>query len=197
MVICNPPNSPDEGMTMTAGRLEPLVPPENFAVVEGGIYRSALPIPANFGFLETLGLRSVVYLCHEPYPSSNCEFLASRGIRLFQFGIQGGKEPSAIMREHAITRGLKVLLDVRNHPVLVHCKRGKHRTGCLVGCFRKLQSWCISSVFEEYQMYAAAKVRPSDLMFINGFDVSVMGLYILAIMYRFHCCNSHSRRLKF
>ncbi|KAG9450936.1 hypothetical protein H6P81_010901 [Aristolochia fimbriata] len=32
-------------------------------------------------------------------------------------------------------------LDVRNHPLLIHCKRGKHQTGSLVGCLRKLQNF--------------------------------------------------------
>lgn len=29
--------------------------------------------------------------------------------------------------------------DARNHPLLIHCNKGKHRTGCLVGCFRKVR----------------------------------------------------------
>lgn len=39
---------------------ELLVPPPNFAMVDKGIYRSGFPSPANFGFLETLNLRSIV-----------------------------------------------------------------------------------------------------------------------------------------
>jgi hypothetical protein len=31
------------------------------------------------------------YLCPEPYPEANLEFLRARGIRLFQFGIDGSK----------------------------------------------------------------------------------------------------------
>lgn len=95
-----------------------------------------------------------------------------------------------------------LLTDVRNHPVLIHCKRGKvcniyllccslnskvrvpylnytsflsifqHRTGCLVGCLRKLQKWCLTSVFDEYQRFAAAKARVSDQRFMELFDAS-------------------------
>jgi len=39
----------------------------------------------------------------------------------------------------------------------------QHRTGCVVGCLRKLQSWCLSSVFEEYKQFAGAKSRTTDL----------------------------------
>ncbi|ONI06615.1 hypothetical protein PRUPE_5G070300 [Prunus persica] len=32
----------------------------------------------------------------------------------------------------------------------------------LVGCLRKLQRWCLTSVFDEYQRFAAAKARVAD-----------------------------------
>ncbi|XP_030527880.1 tyrosine-protein phosphatase DSP1-like [Rhodamnia argentea] len=55
------------------------------------------------------------------------------------------QEPFVYIPEEKVCEALKVLLDVRNHPVLIHCKRGKYHTGCLVGCLRKLQRWCLSS----------------------------------------------------
>ncbi|ONK77187.1 uncharacterized protein A4U43_C02F3990 [Asparagus officinalis] len=172
------------------------MPPANFGMVTWGIYRSGFPSSENFGFLKTIGLRSIVYLCPEPYPRPNAEFLESQGIRLFQFGIEGTKEPLAKIPRDAIMGALKLLLDVRNHPVLIHCKKGKHRTGCLVGCLRKLQNWCMTSVFEEYQRFAAAKVRASDLRFIETFDVSAMSEGILGIMYRYQSCiGLHSKRI--
>ncbi|XBH69266.1 hypothetical protein VPH35_097199 [Triticum aestivum] len=176
-----------------------LVPPLNFAMVDQGVYRSGFPDASNLPFLETLRLRSVLLvhgyvhtyvllrgggdvilirvdfsrcLCPEPYPEANQEFLRARGIRLFQLGIDGSKEPFVSIPEDTIREALKVVLDTRNHPVLIHCKRGKHRTGCVVGCLRKLQRWCLTSVFDEYQRFAAAKARVSDLRFIELFDIS-------------------------
>ncbi|CAL9013668.1 unnamed protein product [Prunus brigantina] len=148
------------------------IPPLNFSMVDNGIFRSGFPESANFSFLQTLGLRSIICLCPEPYPEANVEFLKSNGIKLFQFGIEGYKEPFVNIPEDTIREALKVLLDVRNHPVLIHCKRGKHRTGCLVGCLRKLQRWCLTSVFDEYQRFAAAKARVADQRFMEMFDVS-------------------------
>ncbi|KAA0061655.1 putative tyrosine-protein phosphatase [Cucumis melo var. makuwa] len=149
------------------------VPPLNFAVVDTGIFRSGFPDSSNFSFLQTLGLRC---LCPEPYPEASMDFLNSNGIRLFQFEIEGSKEPFVNIPDYTIREVLKVILDVRNRPVLIHCKRGKHRTGCVVGCFRKVQKWCLSSVFDEYQRFAAAKARVSDQRFIELFDISGLKL---------------------
>ncbi|XP_058183204.1 probable tyrosine-protein phosphatase DSP2 isoform X2 [Rhododendron vialii] len=102
-----------------------LVPPINFSMVEEGIFRSGFPQPSNLPFLHTLNLRSVIYLCTEPYPRENLDFLQTHKIQLFQFGIDGTKEPSVTLLSNVITAALKVILDVRNHPVLIHCKRGK------------------------------------------------------------------------
>ncbi|KAA3459194.1 putative tyrosine-protein phosphatase [Gossypium australe] len=195
--------------TVVVGDEHNFIPPLNFAMVDNGVFRSGFPHSANFSFLQTLNLRSIIlsekgfcgldvrYLCPEPYPEANTEFLKSNEIRLFQFGIEGYKEPFVNIPEDTIREALNVVLDVRNHPVLIHCNRGKvreicssaiymtkrfefynvvlsfqHRTGCVVGCLRKLQRWCLSSVFDEYQRFAAAKARVSDQRFMELFDVS-------------------------
>ncbi|KAG6645332.1 hypothetical protein I3843_08G111100 [Carya illinoinensis] len=172
-----------------------LLPPSNFSMVEDGIFRSGFPQPSNFPFLDSLNLRSIIYLCPEPYPEENLEFLSSRNIRLFQFGIEGKTEPSVSNLKDTIMEALKVLIDVRNHPVLIHCKRGKHRTGCLVGCLRKFQNWCLSSVFEEYQRFAGAKSREIDLTFLETFDAECLRQCLYSIIYQYQGYGSNKRRL--
>ncbi|KAJ6973339.1 tyrosine-protein phosphatase DSP1 isoform X3 [Populus alba x Populus x berolinensis] len=68
-----------------------LIPPLNFAMVDNGIFRSGFPDSANFSFLQTLGLRSIICLCPEPYSEATMEFLKDGGIRLYKFGIEGYK----------------------------------------------------------------------------------------------------------
>ncbi|KAL8209147.1 hypothetical protein R6Q57_008559 [Mikania cordata] len=148
-------------------------PPSNFSMVVHGVFRSGFPDSVNFSFIKTLGLRSIVYLCPEPYPEHNVEFLKANRIHLFQFGIEGTKEPFVSIPENTIYEALKIVVDVKNHPLLIHCKRGKHRTGCLVGCLRKIQRWCLTSIFDEYQRFAAAKARISDQRFMELFDASL------------------------
>lgn len=124
-----------------------LVTPFNFSMVDKGVYRSGFPNIINFPFLETLRLRSIIYLCQEPYPADNIEFIENRGIKLFHFGIEGNKEPFVNIPEDVIRQALKVLLDVGNHPVLIHCKRGK-------------------DVYEEYKIgaYPQFLMNTSDLL---------------------------------
>ena len=102
------------------------VPPLNYAMVHKGVYRSGFPSAVKFHYLETLCLRSIIYLCPEPYPEANTEFLRAHNIQLFQFGIEGHKEPFVNIPEDTIREALKVLLDPRNHPILIHCKQQKH-----------------------------------------------------------------------
>lgn len=151
------------------------LPPTNFSAVENNyIYRSGFPHPSNFTFLQSLNLHSIIYLCTEPYPEENIEFLRINNIKLYQFGIDGTKDASTMSsRSEIIMDVLRVITDERNYPVLVHCKRGKHRTGCLVGCLRKLQNWCLDDVVEEYKHFAGAKWRENDLRFLESFDVQI------------------------
>ncbi|KAH9734440.1 Tyrosine-protein phosphatase DSP3 [Citrus sinensis] len=172
-----------------------LVPPPNFSMVEEGIYRSSFPQSSNFPFLQTLNLRSIIYLCPEPYPLENLKFLAAQNIRLFHFGIEGKTEPPVSIPKDTVMEALKILIDVRNHPVLIHCKRGKHRTGCLVGCLRKLQNWCLSSVFEEYRHFAGLKSRDTDLKFMETFNVMCLRQCLYSIIYQYQGYGSKKRRL--
>ena len=59
----------------------------------------------------------------EPYPEENVAFLTEEGIQFFQFGIPGHKETK--MPEQKVTDALSVILDARNHPMLIHCNKGK------------------------------------------------------------------------
>jgi tyrosine-protein phosphatase SIW14 len=87
-----------------------LIPPLNFAMVDKGVYRSGYPNKKNLPFLHKLRLRSVVYLCPEPYPEANKEFMEKNGINIFHFGIEGNKEPFVDIPEDVIRDALKVLL---------------------------------------------------------------------------------------
>lgn len=159
----------------------------------------------NLDFLKREGIQY-----GSPPPSFPCfllplslSFVASNdhlaiGIRLFQFPIPGNKEPFVHIPDDKIVAAMQVLLDSRNHPLLVHCNKGKvslfpiilkkdlfsekralilcfsfscvqHRTGCLIGVLRRLQTWSLTAIFDEYRRYSHPKSRQMDLQFIEAF----------------------------
>jgi len=77
---------------------------------------------------------------------------------------------------------LLAILNPANRPLLIHCNKGKHRTGSLVGCLRKIRGWSLSSIFSEYLIYALPKARLEDQICIESFNV-------LAFKQFAHRCN--------
>ncbi|KAI9218475.1 protein-tyrosine phosphatase [Blastocladiella britannica] len=146
-----------------------LVPPLSFSQVAHGVYRSGYPNAKNFPFLLKLGLRSIVYLDPEDYAPANRAFLEENGIELHQFAIKGNKEPFTEIAEADIARVLAVIENPANQPVLVHCLKGKHRVGCIVGCLRKQQRWSMTAIFGEYRRFAGEKIRIADQECIEMF----------------------------
>ncbi|KAJ9063970.1 tyrosine-protein phosphatase siw14 [Entomophthora muscae] len=135
------------------------------------IYRSGFPKKKNHGFLKTLKIKTILTLILEDYPTQNVKFCEEHNIKIYQFGVAGNKEPFVDIPEDIIRGALSVLLDRRNHPILIHCNKGKHRTGCLAGCVRKMQGWSHTSIFDEYRRFAAPKARAMDQQFIELFNI--------------------------
>ncbi|KFH67072.1 hypothetical protein MVEG_07595 [Podila verticillata NRRL 6337] len=149
-----------------------LVPPLNFALVAPGIYRSGHPNKHNFPFMRKLGLKVIVQMSEEPYAPDLVEFLERENIRRIHYKIEGNKEPFIEIDEEVISSALVNILDARNHPLLIHCAKGKHRIGCLIGCLRKIQNWSMTSIFDEYRRFAGSKVL-ADQEFIEIFSAKV------------------------
>ncbi|RPB28483.1 hypothetical protein L211DRAFT_388802 [Terfezia boudieri ATCC MYA-4762] len=158
--------APTAGLDPEAG----FVIPENFASVWNGVYRSSFPKEETFEFVRHLKLKSILTLFPEDYPEKNLKFMKEVGIQHFQIGMPGNKEPFVNIPKEGVARALKVVLDRRNHPVLIHCNKGKHRTGCVVGCLRKIQQWGLTLIFDEYRRHSHPKSRALDQQFIELFD---------------------------
>ncbi|KAI8923371.1 tyrosine phosphatase family-domain-containing protein [Entophlyctis helioformis] len=150
-----------------------LVPPLNFAMVEPGVYRSGYPNKKNFPFLKKLGLQSVMYICDDDYTPENLAYWQQNHINVFHIKVAGNKEPFGEINQADIADALVKVLDRNNHPILIHCNKGKHRIGCLVGCLRKLQKWSMASIFDEYRRFSGTKLRIADQEFIEVFDACV------------------------
>lgn len=76
------------------------------------------------------------------------------------------------LNEQTITKALELVVDKRNYPMLVCCGMGRHRTGTVIGCLRRLQGWNLASVSEEYRRFTGARGgRILVELLIEGFDI--------------------------
>lgn len=154
-------------MNQNQGEEDILIPPVNFALVVKGVYRGSYPNFRNFSFLKHMGLKSILFLCPEDYSPTNKEFLEQNGIKLLNVQMEGNKEPFKMIEPELVHQALAYITDTRNHPIYIHCNKGKHRTGTVIGCVRKLQMWTLTSIFEEYRRFAGIKARAIDQQYIE------------------------------
>ncbi|CAI4217187.1 unnamed protein product [Parascedosporium putredinis] len=126
----------------------------NFGVVTPGIYRSAWPTVDTYDFVKSLNLKTVVTLVRRDVEDeAYAALLQVNGIK-----------------HHTI---LRLVLDKSNHPVLIHCNHGRHRTGCAVGAIRKVYGWDTTTVVSEYQSFAYPKPRESDISYVTSIEPSL------------------------
>ncbi|KAK3898563.1 putative tyrosine-protein phosphatase [Staphylotrichum tortipilum] len=144
--------------------------PANFGVVVPGVYRSSFPQSEDYGFIEALKLKTIVTLVQKDFPDDYHGFINGNGINHAVFDMKGTKkEEIPVSTMQSI---LRVVLDRQNHPLLIHCNHGKHRTGCVVGVVRKLSGWDLNDVIDEYRVFAEPKVRDCDVAYLRGCEAA-------------------------
>lgn len=148
------------------------VPPANFAPVERRLYRCAEPQPVNFSFLKQLNIRTVVWLAVEDPNDNLLAFCDENDVRFEHLGLlTEAASPWDHLTDYTIRVALELVLDVENAPVLICCSMGRHRTGTVVGCLRKLQRWSFASLIDEYSRFTGLRGERSGVeLCIENFD---------------------------
>jgi tyrosine-protein phosphatase SIW14 len=95
------------------------------------------------------------------------------GIQHFHAHIKANKGEVRV-ESCEMSRALRLIMDRTNHPILVHCNKGKHRTGCTIACFRRILGVDPETVREEYHTYAGVKARFLDEVFFENFDLNLV-----------------------
>lgn len=135
-----------------------MVPPLNFSPAEKGLYRSGQPAPINFPFLQRLGLKTIVWLAVEDPSDAFLAFADDNEIEFHHLGlVTEGGNPWDQLTESSIVAALNIILNSDTHPLLICCGMGRHRTGTVIGCLRRLQGWNLASISEEYRRFVGAK----------------------------------------
>lgn len=151
-----------------------LIPPTNFGQIEENMYRSGMANELNYPFLERLSLRSIVYLASDDPSDKLTDFMEDQ--RIFLHHLATHDTVSEPISEQTVLLAMNVLLDTSLHPVLVMCSHGRHRTGTVIGCLRKLQMWSLSAIFEEYDRHADGRGRLANEQFIELFDTDLINV---------------------
>lgn len=148
--------------------------PVNFQVIAPGLFRSSYPLYAHFETLADLELKTIITLVPERLPFEYENFISSNGIIHHQIPILANKDPKVYTCDETVNQVLKLILDPSNYPMLIHCNKGRHRTGTMIACFRKVTGWTLDGCIEEYERYARPKDRALDKTFIERFDPSTL-----------------------
>lgn len=145
----------------------------------------------------------------DQFPDPYKRYITARDIRFIHIPVAGNKESSNDMDAKKVESMLRIICgkclhfnllslsalilmvtdlpactDVSFHPIMIHCRSGKHRTGCIIGCLRmvrlnqvninlsealsisflcaQLQGWPAQDICDEYTEYASHKGREFD-----------------------------------
>lgn len=149
-------------------------PPTNFAMVLPGLYRSSYPKAADYPFMKSLNLKTIVTLVGDDLPDGFQHFITNNGIKHEIFDMVGTKKADIPIK--TMQSIIAVVGNRKNYPLLVHCNQGKHRTGCVVGVIRKASEWDTASIINEYTKYAEPKVREKDVQYLTNFKLCDLAL---------------------
>ncbi|KAK5114974.1 hypothetical protein LTR85_010012 [Meristemomyces frigidus] len=173
-----PPTPPSSGAATPTLRLErcplrlrPLIPPPNYgATKDGEVFRSAFPQDRNIEFLKGLEVMTVLCLVGTEPSEHYTQWIQHGSIKRLRVDIAANKEGKIKTTWDSLCEALLIVMDCANYPLYIHCNQGRHRTGCVVACFRKIQRWPIEDILAEYRAYANPKAREGDIDLIRAFD---------------------------
>ncbi|KAF3399963.1 putative tyrosine-protein phosphatase [Penicillium rolfsii] len=147
--------------------------PERFAQVVNGFYRSGYPDTLHLNVWKAIGIKTILRLVEEDYDSAVKHFLIENGVRSLCVVIVPNKAGSVKSNHETVDAVMTIIMDPENHPLVVHCNQGKHRTGSMIGCFRTLQGWEQEDIVAEYRLFAGRKARALDEAFIHAYKPSL------------------------
>ena len=143
--------------------------PHFHTVREGVLYRSGQPRGIGLELVRLMGIRTLINL-RRPDSDGTAEekaFAAEKGLNFYNFSI--GSNHEAI--EDVVRQFLAVVDDKSQWPILVHCSRGKERSGVLSAIFRiENERWSNEMALEEtYRLGLERGAMPIPEDFIKNY----------------------------
>lgn len=163
-----------------------LNPPENFGIVEKGVYRCSYLSKGSKSFLDSQipDLKTVFVVekvgsaRHKPL----IKCLKDRGnIDIVTYEMKKGRpfvDVEAFRSEshmRLVKKAMEIVLDTSRHPVLICCNNGVYYTSLIVGCIRKIQYWGFSSIINESTEFSSSySLDVFSRHFIERLDLSLL-----------------------
>lgn len=148
-------------------------PPLNFGVVESDLYRCGHPQSINYPFLESLKLRTIIYVGDKTNSWEYYRWIKSQPREIAFLHVPLDLAATA-NNDDKLNYLLSIVAHSANYPILIHSNKGKHRVGVVVALIRKiLQGWVLAAVYDEYGKYAKHGKDNSELQFIEFFQSHV------------------------
>ena len=143
--------------------------PHFYSIREGVLYRSGQPRGLGLAWVKHSGIRTLINL-REPYSNGTPEeeiFAAQNRLNFYNFSIGSSYEDI----EQTVGRFLTIVDDTSNWPILVHCSRGKERSGVLSAIFRiEYDRWSNEQALQEtYRLGLEEGKMPIPENFIKNY----------------------------
>lgn len=102
-------------------------------------------------------------------------WVAAQGVTRLVVDIAPNKDGVVKTTTESLFEAVLYIMTQARHPILLHCNHGKHRTGCVIACVRKINregqdNMTLNEILEEYAVYAGKKARSGDIALIRAFD---------------------------
>jgi protein tyrosine/serine phosphatase len=122
--------------------------PNFYTIRQGVLYRSGQPRGVGLEFVKLYGIRTLINLRKPDSRGTPAEkaFAAENGLNFYNFSI-GSSTPEI---DETVKRFLAIAADKSQWPILVHCSRGKERSGVLAAIYRiEYDHWSNEDALEE------------------------------------------------
>ena len=122
--------------------------PHFHTVSEGTLYRSGQPRGFGLAWVKHYGIRTLINLRSPDSDGTpeEKEFAAENGLNFYNFPIGSSHEDIGDI----VDRFLAIVDDKSNWPILVHCSRGKERSGVLSAIYRiEYDRWSNDQALQE------------------------------------------------
>ena len=137
------------GALSSAQRAGPAPVIKNFGKVNDNYFRGSQPTQPQVAALKAMGVKTIIDLRRDYIPAER-QWASESGLNYFNLPLLPGRAATKEQTEYF----LRLVNDLANAPVYVHCKGGKHRTGAMTAVYRITHDgWTAQQAFEEMKQY--------------------------------------------